>query len=51
MISTTPAGVTAAMDRAEKSADAPDVLGALPSRGPTRRPVPTNPAWASLPRP
>lgn len=51
MVSMTPRGVVSAMDRAEKSADLPEVVGALPgsARAPTSRRY--NPAWNSLPRP
>ncbi len=56
MLSVANRGVTTAMDRAEKSADQPEVVRSLPA-GATTRHTPVkkreaaNPAWAGLPRP
>lgn len=45
----TPRRLAAALDRAERSAETPDVVSAIPDRHRSRRPV--DPAHARLPRP
>ena len=53
LLSLAPHRVVAAIDRAERSADAPEVVSSLPTQGVRRRTpmAPPNPAYQRLPRP
>jgi putative FmdB family regulatory protein len=50
LLTRTPRPLTAAIDKAERSAETPDVVSRIPARPPAGR-VPVNPALARLPRP
>jgi putative FmdB family regulatory protein len=47
----TPAPMAAQLHREEASRDAPEVVNAVPPAARRRATPPTNPKWASLPRP
>jgi hypothetical protein len=53
LLSLAPSRVVAAIDRSERSADAPEVVSSLPTHGARRRTpmAPPNPAYQRLPRP
>ena len=53
LLSLAPSRVVAAIDRAERSADTPEVVSSLPTQGVRRRTpmAPPNPAYQRLPRP
>jgi hypothetical protein len=50
MLARMPRPLTTAIDRAEQSRDAPDVVSSIPAK-PGRPEFPANPALAHLPRP
>jgi putative FmdB family regulatory protein len=50
LLARTPRPLVAAIDRAERSAEAPDVVSTIPAKPRARR-LPVNPAHARLPRP
>jgi putative FmdB family regulatory protein len=50
MLAHTSRALAAALQRDEKSREAPEVVSALPSRKPSRQPQSTNPVLRTLPR-